>query len=105
MSQKEQWWLYIKLGGYILIPMVLLMLPASFFDKGQSICVSKLLLNKECYACGMTRAIMHLIHFDFSLALSFNKLSIIVFPILSFLWASSFFKDLSKLKQKNNGAD
>ena len=66
----------------ILIPIVLLILPADFFDKGKSICLSVSLFDSECYACGLTRAIQHLIHFDFSIAYEYNKLSIIVFPFL-----------------------
>ena len=66
----------------ILIPIVLLILPADFFDKGESICLSVSLFDSECYACGLTRAIQHLIHFDFSIAYEYNKLSIIVFPFL-----------------------
>ncbi len=63
----------------------LLILPANYFDKGQSICLSMVLFNKECYGCGMTRAIQHLIHFDFEAAYNFNKVSFIVFPLIVFL--------------------
>ncbi len=66
----------------ILIPFILLILPADYFDHGNSKCFSVLLLDSECYACGMTRAIQHLIHFNFSIAYEYNKLSIIVFPLL-----------------------
>ena len=44
-----------------------------------SICLSLFLFDTECYACGMTRAIQHLIHFDFLTGYNYNKLSIIVF--------------------------
>ena len=77
---------YIKFGGLIALPIVLESLPASFFDKGQSLCLSVLLLHKECFACGITRAIQHLIHLDFEVAWHFNKLVVFVFPILAFLW-------------------
>ena len=66
----------------IFIPIVLLILPANFFDNGDSLCLSLVLFERECYACGMTRAIQHLIHFDFSVAYDYNKLSIIVLPFL-----------------------
>jgi hypothetical protein len=68
--------------GLLLTPVILLILPSNFFDEGQSICLSYLLFDTECYACGLTRAIQHLIHFDFSIAYEYNKLSIIVFPFL-----------------------
>jgi hypothetical protein len=68
--------------------LTLLLLPADFFDQGQSICISVLLLDKECYGCGMTRAVQHLIHFDFNAAWQYNKLSFVVLPLFigMFIW-------------------
>ena len=68
----------------LILPVILLILPADFFDKGESMCLSVLFFDFECYACGMTRAIQHLIHFDFSIAYDYNKLSLVVLPLLSF---------------------
>jgi len=61
-----------------IIGLTLLILPASFFDEGQSICISVLLLDKQCYACGMTRAVQRLIHFDIDAAANYNKLVFIL---------------------------
>jgi hypothetical protein len=74
----------------------LLVLPSTFFDTGPPMCLSVLLFNKNCYGCGMTRGVMHLIHFEFAEAWEFNKLSFIVFPLLvgMLLWEiyQRFFK-------------
>jgi len=88
----------------VIVPLVLLALPATFFDHGQSLCLSKLLADMECYGCGMTRAIMHLIHLDFAQAWFYNKLSVVVFPLLSFLYAQEFLKEvkLARRSQKQN---
>lgn len=59
----------------------LLILPATYFDTGRATCVSVLLFDIECYGCGMTRAIQHLLHLDFEAAYQFNKLSFIVLPL------------------------
>jgi hypothetical protein len=40
----------------------------------------------ECYACGMTRACMHLIHFEFVDAYFYNPLAFIVVPLLTLLF-------------------
>jgi hypothetical protein len=96
--KKQHYLLSIKVAGYLLIPVILLLLPATFFDKGQSLCLSQLLAGISCYGCGMTRAIMHLIHLDFAATYAFNKLAFIVFPILSFLWLQGFLKDFKTLK-------
>jgi Protein of unknown function (DUF2752) len=90
--------LIIKMIVYITIPIILIILPADYFDSGQSICLSKVLLDVECFACGMTRAIMHLIHFDWGTAYYYNEISFIVLPILMYLWIKSAWNDWKKLK-------
>lgn len=82
-----------RLVLYVLLPLVLLILPASYFDDGGSICLSVLLFNKECYACGMTRSIMHLIHLDFTEAVYFNPIGFLVFPLLTYIWIKYFLKN------------
>ena len=72
----------IYLAVLLIIPLVLLLLPSTFFDSGNSVCLSVVFFDSECYACGMTRAIQHLIHFDFFIAYQFNKLSLIVLPLI-----------------------
>jgi Protein of unknown function (DUF2752) len=76
--------------GYLLFliitPIICLLLPSTYFDNGESICPSKRFFNVECYGCGMTRAVMHLIHFEFDTAAYFNPLCFIVAPVLAFYW-------------------
>ena len=69
-----------------IIGIVLLTLPATFFDEGRTVCLSKLLLNQSCWGCGLTRACMHLLHLDFGKAAYYNKLSFVVLPILIFAY-------------------
>ena len=66
-------------------PSILFFLPSDYFDQGQSVYLSVVLFDLECYGCGMTRALMHLVHFEFYKAYEYNKLVILVFPLL-FLW-------------------
>lgn len=89
---------YIKLILLILIPIILLYLPASFFDNGKSVCLSVILLDIECYACGITRAIMHLIHLDLEEALYYNALSFIVLPLLIYVWQDELKSTIKKIK-------
>ena len=93
MRRKYKIFLFILLfiGG-----IVLLFLPKDFFDSGQSICISVVLFDMECYGCGMTRAIQHLIHLDFEQAFYFNKLSLIVFPLFVGLIIMEFIKVLKE---------
>ncbi|MFZ6051223.1 DUF2752 domain-containing protein [Halocola ammonii] len=73
-------------GVLIAIPIVLLLMPADYFDSGESICLSHLMAGVDCYACGMTRSVMHLIHFDFATAWDFNPLGFVVLPLLMLYW-------------------
>ena len=73
------------------VPICLIALPVNYFDEGDSLCLSIMLFGKECYGCGMTRAIMHIIHFDFQSAFDFNRLSFVVFPLLVMLWMKFLF--------------
>ena len=81
----------------VALPLILIILPANFFDSGQSICLSTIILDRECYACGMTRAVQHLIHFDFIDAYNFNKLSFVVLPLLIYLNIKEIIKIYSKI--------
>lgn len=82
----KSWFRIVKITVWSAIPVVLIILPIDFFDSGQSICLSRLFFDMECYACGMTRAIMHLMHLDFEGAADFNKISFLVLPLLLMYW-------------------
>ena len=89
-------WYGLILFVLLLVPIVLIVLPSDFFDGGQSLCLSTLIFNQSCYACGLTRATQHLIHLEFAEAYKFNKLSFLVFPLLIWLW----FSEVKKAKKK-----
>ena len=71
---------------WLALPLVLLILPADYFDHGAVICPSKRFLNIECPGCGMTRAIQHAIHFQFSKSWDYNKGVVIILPILVLIY-------------------
>ena len=78
----------------ITIPLVLLILPSDYFDSGSSKCLSVTLFDAECYGCGTTRAVMHLIHGDFMDAFYFNMTSFVVLPLLIYLWIKEMRKSM-----------
>lgn len=96
--------LILRLLFWVAVPLILFLLPSGFFDEGTPLCPSMLLLGQECPGCGMTRACMHLIHFEFEDAWYFNAASFIVFPILAFVWARWFWADWQALRQLRNAA-
>jgi hypothetical protein len=78
----------IYLVALLITPIVLVILPATYFDYGQTKCLSVIFFHQECYGCGMTRAIQHLIHFDIERALQLNKIAFIVLAVLIYMWFS-----------------
>jgi hypothetical protein len=67
---------------WIAVPFILWILPADYFDSGNSWCPSKRLLDIECFGCGLTRSIQHAMHLDFATAWNFNKLFVVIFPLM-----------------------
>jgi hypothetical protein len=82
-----------KLVFIVAVPVTLLILPADFFDNGEAVCLSKVFFNVECFACGLTRACMHLIHFEFEEAFAYHAWSFIAFPVLAIFWARWGYKE------------
>jgi hypothetical protein len=61
---------------------VLLAIPLSLVDNGPSLCLIKAVSGHECPGCGMTRALMHALHGDFTRAWEFNWRWVLVAPLL-----------------------
>jgi hypothetical protein len=89
----------LKIMALVSGAIVLLYLPADYFDHGESICPSKVLLDMECLGCGITRAMQHVIHLDFVAAWNFNNLVVIVAPVLFFLWFQAMHKAWKEMKK------
>ncbi len=90
----------IKFVIWLSIPFFLFFLPVDLFDSGTSICPSQLILNKECPGCGITRSVQHAIHFDFKTSWNYNKLVVIVLPVLTFIWIKTARKLFIELFKK-----
>ncbi|MGC6414937.1 MAG: DUF2752 domain-containing protein [Bacteroidia bacterium] len=86
---------------FVVTPLPLMFLPVDFFDQGRSICISKLFINKDCPGCGITRAVQHSIHGEWSTAFNYNKLIVIVGPLLIYLWLIEL-RNLIKYFKKRN---
>ena len=50
-------------------------------------CLVSLLVDDDCWGCGMTRAALALARGDLAAAWAFNKLSVVVLPMLLALYA------------------
>lgn len=70
----------------VLVPILFYFIPLEYLDHERSFCVFKNITGKECYGCGITKAIISVIQFKWTLAFRYNRLVIIVFPCLFILW-------------------
>ena len=59
--------------------------PESWIFTGNTICIFKNLFGLECVGCGMTRVLYCLSHGDILEALNFNRLVIIIAPLLFYI--------------------
>ena len=93
-KRGQQVWLVLLL----LTPIVLWILPGDYFDgDGLVLCPSRLFFNVECFGCGITRSVMHMHHFQFSDAVYYNILGLIVYPALILVWISWTYKASKRL--------
>jgi hypothetical protein len=86
-----------KLGSDILIPLAFALVPTLFLESGHSLCLIKLVFGIECLGCGMTRAISSVLHGDIVSAFQHNKLVIVVFPLLCYIWLQHVIEEYHKV--------
>lgn len=76
----------LLITGLILIPVIIYCVPLEWVKSQHTICLYKNITGHECYGCGMTRAIFSALHMKFLDAIHYNRLCIVVLPILIYIW-------------------
>ena len=61
-------------------------------ENATNLCIFKQITSRECWNCGMTRAFLSILHFDFTNALNYNWKVLFVFPFTIILYLYSWFK-------------
>jgi hypothetical protein len=69
------------------------LVPARWVEMAPPVCVFRNLFGISCPGCGMTRAFSALLHADLSAAMGYNRLVLVVFPIL----CAVIVRDVAKL--------
>lgn len=75
-----------KVAFYLLLPIIFLLIPTSWFESRRSLCLIRNIFGVKCPGCGMTRAISCIFHGNLKKALQYNRLVVIVFPLLCHVW-------------------
>ncbi|MDR1725377.1 MAG: DUF2752 domain-containing protein [Bacteroidales bacterium] len=71
---------------FLLLPFFLWLIPVEWLNEQHSLCLFRNIFGIKCFGCGITRAVLSVLHFDFKTAFDYNKLIVIVFPLLLFVW-------------------
>lgn len=67
-------------------------------EKGRSICLIKNLTGHRCPGCGTTRAMAAILHGQFVRAYHYNRLIIVVFPLLSYIAFRNIYGTVKSLR-------
>jgi hypothetical protein len=92
---------YLKVSLIALLPVILRLLPLEWISNQHSICLFKNITGHECWGCGMTRAVLSAIHFRFTDAWAYNKLVIIVLPILAWIWVKTLYESWYVMRESS----
>lgn len=94
-----RWFHITKLILLFALPYFLFFVSLDSLETKQSICLIKNISGIECWGCGITKAIIAVLQLDFIRAYNYNKLIIIVFPLMSYLWAKNILLCVKNLIQ------
>jgi len=81
-----------------LLPFLLSMVSLDKLESKHSICLVKNLFGVECYGCGITKAIIACVQLDFTRAFNYNKLIVIVMPLIVYLSVKEIVKSVKMLR-------
>ena len=94
----------VWLSMLLIFPFVLWILPSDFFVEGHVLCPSRFFFDIECLGCGMTRAVMHLHHFELEDAIFYNSGVVLAYPFLVLLWGYWTYKSYQRVKANKQKA-
>lgn len=89
---------YITLTFVAALPLLLCAIPMEWLKEQHTICLFKNLTGSDCIGCGITRAVISAVQCDFAAAFQYNKLIVIVFPLLVYAWIKLVLTNIKKLR-------
>ena len=87
-----------KVAFYLLLPIIFLLIPTSWFESRRSLCLIRNVFGVKCPGCGMTRAISCIFHGNLKKALQYNRLVVIVLPLLCFAWLEALMTEYQRYR-------
>ena len=96
----EKTWLVAKLAIFLFVPLLLSAKSLDVLEQERSFCLFKTFLGHECWGCGLFKATVACLKLDFVRAFHYNKLIVIVFPLIVCYWAKELYVMVKGLVQK-----
>ena len=90
----------IRFAGILILPVLLFFVPVDWLDRQHTVCLFKNIFGIECWGCGITRAVLSAIQLNFATAFHYNKLIVVVFPLLVYVWGKLVIKNWQELRNK-----
>lgn len=84
----------IKIIIMTILPIAIYFTPISGVEAKPIPCLFRILFDKNCIGCGMSRACFNAIHFNFDKAIEYNPLVVVVLPLCIFYYCKYFIKVL-----------
>lgn len=85
----------------LFLPLFLPFVSLNWLESKETICVFSNLTGIDCFGCGITKSLIAILKLEFTKAFQYNKLVIIIAPLLFFVWIKRWvhFINIRKLKQ------
>lgn len=93
----EKTWLVAKLAIFLLLPLFLAAKSLDVLEHERSFCLFKTFFGHECWGCGLFKATVACLKLDFVRAFHYNKLIVIVFPLIVYYWGRELFLTIRSL--------
>ena len=81
----------------LFVPFILPFISLDWLEAGDTICIYKNLTDHECFGCENTRSIVAISQLEFSKAFAYNRLVIIIIPLLFFVWIKRWYVFMKKM--------
>ncbi len=75
----------------------LALIPAERIGFGHNLCVFKAITHRPCPGCGMSRAFAACLQGDIHKAIGYNRLIIVVFPLMAYILLKKLSRDLHRI--------
>ena len=82
--KRDRFSVIIKSSLVLVLVAVIYFIPKAFFLRLIPKCLFNIAFNIECFGCGTSRSVWHLLRFELSEAFLYNKVIVITFPLLVF---------------------